>query len=184
VLTVRPLAAALGRDLTAWYTRHGHRTQQAPTPVVVAVATGVLFSVAVMLFAAWQVATGLVSLATDTIRTVADTDLVRTVTNPVDGYLRHVGGLPASGRQLATTWAAATIVLFVAAMAGSRGGRIGWCVMGALTVALAFMSSAVNRPVVAGLTATFWALLSLPAFARTRGDNNPVDVNPPTDYRS
>jgi hypothetical protein len=169
VLTVRPLAALIGRDAARWYSRHRARLADAPVPAVAAVAAGVLFAVALVLFTAWQLSAGLVDAAGDTVRTAADTNLARTVLDPVDGYLRGVDGLPATGEQLWTTWAAVTIALFLLAMTGSVGARIGFTVMGALTVGMAYAAAAgPARLVVAGLAATFWALASVPAFARRR----------------
>ncbi len=100
--------------------------------------------------------------------------ITHTINDPVRAFLdAHTAGLPATGRDLWITWLAAAVVLYLAALAGSTYARIGWAAIGALSITAAYLGTAAGTgPAVAGLTATVWLLLSLPAYARLR--SNPM----------
>lgn len=93
-----------------------------------------------------------------------------TVAEPVSRFL-HSAPTAAAGDQLWHTWLAALLVLFIAAVRGSRGGRIGWVVLGVATAYMAWRGGGEGAAIT---TVLLWALLSVPAFAGT--DRSPVTV--------
>lgn len=95
--------------------------------------------------------------------------ITRTITGPVHAYLdTHAAGLPATAGQLWTAWLLVTGGLFVGAVLGGRGARIGWAVLGALSVAMVHAgTTGPGRHLAAGVTATVWAVLSIAALRRT-----------------
>lgn len=142
-----------------------------------AVLAMALVLVGIVLWLAWLLVTTLVDGAgrglaaagnalTDAARWLADGPITRTIVDPIHSYLdAHATGLPATAGQLWWTWVVAVAVLFVTALLGSRGARIGWVLAGALTTAMVYGGTAgPGRTVAAGVTVLAWALLSVPAF--------------------
>lgn len=106
---------------------------------------------------------------------VSGAGLIRTITDPVHGYLTsHAIGLPVTGHTLWLGWLATTLGLFLLAALGSRGARIGWTLTGAITTAMVYTATPGDaRPVAAGLTLTAWSVLSIVAFNRLAGSTTP-----------
>jgi hypothetical protein len=94
--------------------------------------------------------------------------ITRTITNPVHDYLNaHTAGLPVPAQLAWWTWLATTGGLFLGAVLGARGGRIGWTLAGALTAAMVYTATPPpGHTVAAGLTVTAWSVLSIAAFNR------------------
>jgi hypothetical protein len=94
--------------------------------------------------------------------------ITRTITNPVHDYLNaQAVGLPVPTQLAWWTWLATTGGLFLTAVLGSRGARIGWTLAGALTVAMVYTATPhPGHTVAAGLAVTAWSVLSIAAFNR------------------
>jgi hypothetical protein len=107
---------------------------------------------------------------------LATSALTRTITGPVHTYLdQHTAGLPVSAHTLWQAWLWATSALFVLAVAGSRGARLGWIITGATTTAMVYAGTpGGGRALAAGLTLTAWAVLSVPAFNRLFPTSPPI----------
>jgi hypothetical protein len=113
------------------------------------------------------------------------TGIVETVNEPVRAYLRdHSAGLPITADTLWGTWSLAILALWIWAVFGSWGGRVGWTLMGAMTIAMVW-AGAPHQPghdarwTAAGLTLTMWAVLSVLAFHGSFRRARVVVVPPP-----
>lgn len=152
--------------------------------VIVAGTAVLLAAAAAVIWLLYQLITGLAGLIgagfRDLLAWLAGGPITSTVTDPIHAYLHsHAAGLPVTARQLWTTWLVLTVVLFAAAVSGSPGGRIGWAVLGALTTAMVYAGApAGGQALAAGLTAAVWALLAVPAFARSRRTYGVTLANP------
>jgi hypothetical protein len=155
------------------------------TPAEVAVAAAVLLVVlAVVAGVVWMVYEflawlfGLLGVGADKAVNVGGWLLHGPVTSTVaEPVSRFLHGAPA-GEQLWRTWLVALLVLFIAAVRGSRGGRIGWVVLGVATAYMAWRGGGEGAAIT---TALLWALLSVPAFAgasRDAGVNRPAAPAP------
>lgn len=104
--------------------------------------------------------------------------ITSTVTAPVRAYLNaHAVGLPATGGQLWTTWLVIAAILFVFAVGGARGARIGWVLLGVLTTAMVYAgTAATGRYLAAGLTTAVWAVLSIVALRRIAHTDHDITV--------
>lgn len=124
---------------------------------------------AVLVLLAWFLA-AVFDGAVTAARWLTDAPLTRTITDPVRAYLdTQAGGVPLSATQLWWLWLVAVIVLFLSAsFLDSRGARLGWTLVGALTVAMVWAGSAVaQREIAAGVTVVAWSLLSVLALNGT-----------------
>lgn len=139
---------------------------------VLALAAAAVLSV--LLWGIWVIVTMLVDgasaglgLAGDAATWIADGPITHSISDPMRAYLdTHTTGLPATGRDLWITWILTAGVLYAAAVTGSTYGRIGWAAIGALTATAVYLGApAGTGPAAAGLTATVWLALSLPAYA-------------------
>ncbi|MGH8881364.1 MAG: hypothetical protein ACRD0P_29115, partial [Stackebrandtia sp.] len=101
--------------------------------------------------------------------------VVRTITDPVHHYIHtHAEHLPIPAGTLWWSWVAVSGGLFALATFGSKGARIGWTALGAVTVALVWAGAVPDAQLLsAAVTAAVWAVLSLIAF-------NAVAVEPDT----
>jgi hypothetical protein len=102
------------------------------------------------------------------VRWAAAWRLTRIITDPVHAYLTgHAAAIHTSGGLLWTGWLTTTAALFVLAVAGSTGARIGWTSTGALTTVVVYTNTpAAGRLIAVGITVTVWSLLSIAAFNR------------------
>jgi hypothetical protein len=67
------------------------------------------------------------------------------------------------------TWLATAALLWTAAVSGTRGGQLGWMLIGTATVgAVWFGDTDPHRPLSTALAAAAWAVLSIPALRRVR----------------
>ncbi|MFI6134018.1 hypothetical protein [Micromonospora sp. NPDC051141] len=160
------------RRVPAWVTR-------ADTWVVAGVLTVLSALAGGALWLLWKLITGLIAvldaggeIAGDAGRAaagwLATGPITRTITTPVHAYIdTHAAGLPATAEQLRWGWLLTGVVLLVAASVGARGARIGWCLHGVSTAAMAWAASPPdNRELAVAVTAAVWSLLAVPAFAR------------------
>lgn len=154
----------------AWLTRRD--TWLAVVAAALATLAGVLWAVWWVLSLVGLLADAGVALADGAARAgrwLSDGPITSTVTDPVRAYLdQHAAGLPATAGQLWWTWLAVTTALFVAAWCGSRGARLGWTLIGAVTAAMVWAGAApTSRDLAAGVAVAAWSLLSVPAFTGT-----------------
>jgi hypothetical protein len=95
--------------------------------------------------------------------------LSRVTLDPVRSYLtNHSADLPLSPDDLWAAWKVSGVVLFVSALMGFTGGRIGWALFGALTAPMIWTETA--RPaawVATGIGVTWWSVLSIIAYGRS-----------------
>ncbi len=74
--------------------------------------------------------------------------------------------------------------LFLLAVLGSRGARIGWILTGAMTTAMVYAGTApTGRMLAAGLTVTIWAVLSIATLNRFTTTGEPVYLSIPVPRR-
>jgi hypothetical protein len=188
-------ADTIDRINTWWVNRQPVRpaiqnwAQATPRPVVITAATLVtaiaLAAVTVVVWLASALYGLVTAAATDGrhtgaagVRWSAAWRLTHTITDPVHAYLTgHAAALHTSGGLLWTGWLATTAVLFVFAVAGSTGARIGWTATGALTTAVVYIASPADaRPLAAGIAITAWSLLSIAAFNRITVSRRGPDI--------
>lgn len=107
---------------------------------------------------------------------LAASGLTRTITRSVHAYLdQHATGLPVPAHTLWLAWLCTTAGLFVLAVAGSRGARVGWVISGAMTAAMVYAGTPEQgRAVASGLAVTVWAVLSVVALNRLFPGGSPI----------
>lgn len=89
---------------------------------------------------------------------------VRIVTDPIGHWMTtHTAGLPLSTQAASWIWGLTGTALFLAASCRHLGAQLLWPLYGAATAALAWMGTETpsHRPVVVGLIAAAWSVLSL-----------------------
>jgi hypothetical protein len=109
-------------------------------------------------------------------------EITRSATEPIRAYLgQHDTALPASASQVWTTGLITAAVLLTLSWMGSWGARIGWTVLGIAAVAAAHAGApAASAGLSAGITAAFWGVASVLAFAgvgRPRPHINHITVD-------
>lgn len=93
--------------------------------------------------------------------------IAHTITDPIHHYLHtHTHGLPINGGQAFVLWLVALGVTWGAAtLLDVRAARLGWAVLGALTVAGVYAgTTGGGKPTAAAVTAAVWALASLTVY--------------------
>jgi hypothetical protein len=179
----RPTGPALRQALRIppWYA----------TLVILATGAGLL-AMAVTLV--WWLVAGITSLVSGVVAGIRDAatsgtasgthhlaawSVTRTIIHPVRAYLdQHAAGLPVDAHTLWLAWLATTAGLFVLAVAGSRGARLGWIVSGTTTTAMVYAATpAPGQAVAAGLALTVWAVLSVAAFNQLFGTDTDAPVH-------
>lgn len=154
------------------------------TALILVSGTGLLTVTAVLLH---RLVVGFVAVITGVVAGIGDTtsasgqypaisELTRTIIRPVHTYLdQHATGLPVSAHTLWLAWLSVTAGLFVLAVLGSRGARLGWVINGATTTAMVYAGSPGHgRALAAGLALTVWAVLSVPTFNRLFPTSPPI----------
>ena len=135
-----------------------------------AVATLIVLYAALNILDAIGRALTSITWPTPTNTTVDLGNLPGVITTPVRDYLTtHATGLPLTPEQLWWTWCGVGIAFFLIAVTGNIGARIGWTLYGAATTAIVLTTTPDPAgTTAAALTATTWAVLSIPAYRRTR----------------
>jgi hypothetical protein len=142
--------------------------------VAVVLGLAVLIGIWALLSLAWNTVTGIAAGAhpasPDATHSISIADPTPVVSVPLTNFVTaHGAGLPISAGQLLVTWLAFAALLWVAAVGGTRGGQLGWVLIGVATVgAVWFGDTDPHRPLSAALTALAWAVLSIPALRRVR----------------
>jgi hypothetical protein len=152
-----------------WQARRRHRSISAWLIPAAIAAAAALITVALVVDLVTAIAHGIAHLAAGGGTWLHDWAFVRLVLDPVRSYLTaHAAGLPVPAATLWWTWAGAGIALFLLAWIFTAiGARIGWTAYGAATTAMVFTATAPPAQwTAAGVTALWWALLSLLALRR------------------
>jgi hypothetical protein len=95
--------------------------------------------------------------------------LLHLVSDPIQAWFaEHGQGLALAPGQLMLGWFVGLGVVFIAAMLGSRGGMVGFALLGAATTAITWLGShdSAHRPVAAGAALLVWSLLAVPGLRR------------------
>jgi hypothetical protein len=123
----------------------------------------------------------LTALGVRTGSSLSGAKLSRVVLDPARSYLaHHSAGLPLTPDELWTVWKVAGVALFVTALSGFTGGRIGWALFGALTAPMIWLETAPPSAWVAtGIGVTWWSVLSVIAYGR-QSNSNKLARKPPT----
>jgi hypothetical protein len=99
------------------------------------------------------------------------------VSDPIQAFFaEHGQGLALAPGQLMLGWFAGLGVVFIAAVLGSRGGMVGFTVLGAATTAITWLGShdSAHRPVAAGAVLLAWSLLAVPGLRRVTTRRTPI----------
>lgn len=175
--TVRMLFR-LADDFGVWWGQASRSARGLAVGILTVIGGLVLLSGWAVLDLLGWVGNGLVHLiGHDGVHALAAWRVSHVISDPLHHYLATAGaGLPASPQTLTIGWAVAAGVLLLGALAGIRGARIGWAVIGAATTAMVYAGTpAAGHLVAAAVTVAAWALLSIPAYWR-HGPRDPQRV--------
>ncbi|GAA0645668.1 hypothetical protein GCM10010174_80850 [Kutzneria viridogrisea] len=129
-----------------------------------------LFLLGMLLNAVWRMTTGLLtgahSVGTGTAHGIGD--LAPIVGGPLASFVdTHATGLSVPAAEILLAWLVITVVLWIAASCGSRGGQLGWVLTGLAAAAAVWCGDTeVHRPISTALVVLAWAVLSIPALRR------------------
>uniref|UniRef100_UPI003F49A971 hypothetical protein n=1 Tax=Saccharothrix espanaensis TaxID=103731 RepID=UPI003F49A971 len=98
----------------------------------------------------------------DAARAVVDHPVVHVVVDPITTFFSAYRG-PVAPTTLAAVWGIGALVLLIASLLGAWGARVGWVVVGAASVAMAWIGAptAGNAAVGAAMTALAWSLATI-----------------------
>lgn len=171
---------ATGRAIEA-FTPDAATPQRLALPKTWLLAAPAVFLALVLLV---RVATGIAhAVATFHAKPVPDVHLdsagrvLHLVSDPIQSFFaEHGQGLALTPEQLMLGWFAGLGVVFVAAVLGSRGGMVGFAVLGAATTAITWLGShdSAHRPVAAGAVLLAWSLLAVPGLRRVTSRRTPI----------
>jgi hypothetical protein len=173
---VQPLLTAAGKArANRWRLRTAALWLGDNWPGLAAWAIAAAVTAGLFWLLAWLLATA-ADTSTDLLGWLRHSPVLATITGPVRSYLdTNSAGLPASGHDLWIGWLTCCGLLYIAALTGSRYGRAGWAAFGALSAAAAYAGAPHGAgSLAAGVTATAWLVLSLPAYARTAVPGRPA----------
>lgn len=132
-----------------------------------AVILAVVFGIIVLILAGLLLST-LESSLFQGVGNLTGTPFIQAVSIPVQQYFRQsAAGVAIPPEQLWTAWQLSGSLLFILALCRFLGARIGWAIFGLITTAIVWSETPQpSQGIAAAITATCWALLSVPAYGR------------------
>ncbi|MGH8878481.1 MAG: hypothetical protein ACRD0P_14245, partial [Stackebrandtia sp.] len=140
------------------------------TWMLTCIGAGALTALILIGYGAWWLITTIANAVTSwvTAATDAGRPLAETIADPVRQLITdQADHFPVSANTLWWALVATTVSLFILAVLGSHGARIGWAAIGGITTALVWIAHAPDsRVLAAAITAGIWAVLAVFAFNR------------------